>query len=599
MSRGAPRNYTVLIALVIVVASVAVYWRTLSQPFLNYDDPDYVTENRHVQVGLTGTTIAWAPTATDAANWHPVTWISHALDCELYSLEPAGHHATSVILHAFNSVLVFLFFLSATGKRAPSAFLAGAFALHPLNVESVAWVAERKNVLSTLFFLLALLAYVRYVRRPETRRYGMVAALFGLGLAAKPMVITFPFVLLLVDYWPLRRLAEVDSKVCESSDAPVWPWTKLIIEKIPLFLMSAASATITLVAQHAGRAVEPLRQLSFGVRVENTIYSYAVYVFRVFWPVNLAPFYPHPRDTLQAGQIVLSAIFLMIVSALIWRERVRRPYLLVGWLWFLGTLVPVIGLIQVGGQGMADRYAYIPMLGILLLVTWAVADLGERWPQGLNVLRGAGAAALLALAVLTVQQLRFWDNSYDLWTHALAVTKDNFIAYDGIAQVLLSQGNPAAVHYYEAAAKIAPWDPASHAALAGNFQDQGRLGDAVREYEISLRGGPRPDVSAYVDINLGLIYRQLGNEAKAQELSARAVQTDPLTVRKMITQLKDRLRVAPAPQGFLRLGLLLEAAKEVDGARAAYAQALQLNPNLQDAQAGLRRLNAAQPKTGG
>lgn len=581
---------TLLMSLVLVVASFGVYWQTFSQPFLNYDDPDYVTENPHVQEGLRAHTIAWAVTATDAGNWHPLTWLSHALDCELYGLSPGGHHFSSVVLHSLNTVFLFLFLLAATGKLGRSALVAALFALHPLNVESVAWVAERKNVLSTFFYLLALIAYVWYARKPDAKRYTVVAGLFVLGLASKPMVITFPFVLILLDYWPLGR---IEAFMPRSDGVPVkqFRWTTLLAEKVPLVLLSGASAVITIAAQHA--AIGPFRTIPLSARLGNVFYSYAMYVARVFWPLDLAPFYPHPMGSLSAISIALSAAFVVGVSGLVGRMGIKFPYLVTGWLIFLGTLVPVIGLVQVGGQGMADRYAYIPVIGIFLMIVWGLADVGTRWPNRSRLLQAASAAVLLGLAVLTIRQLGFWRTNYDLWSHTLEITEDNYVADDGIANILLKQGNPEAMRYFQAAAKATLYDPVSHAAVGGDLQEQGRFQEALHEYDIALRGYPSRDVRAYVETNAGLIYRQLGDLSRAQQMSDRAMRSDPDYVRNRIEQVKAGMGVQPTPQGYLYLGLLLEGARQLPGAREAYEKAVQLDPNLQGARNALARLGAS------
>src|SRR5450755_3529933 len=367
---GSPEKRNPIVCLLLAVVTLALYNPVNRHPFVNYDDDRYVINNPHVRQGLTADTITWALTSTEQANWHPLTWMSHALDCSLFRLNPAGHHLTSILLHAVNVILLFLLLMWATNRLGPSLFVAALFALHPINVESVAWVAERKNVLCTFFFFAALIAYCWYARKPDWRRYLAFAGLFALGLMSKPMVITLPFVLLVMDYWPLNRIQGSPSGKLGIPQAPL---SKLVIEKLPLLALSAASAVITMQAQRAGGAVRSSAQFSLGVRLENAVVAYATYLWKMIWPAHLAPLYPHPGDSLAVWQVAISAMVLLVVTGVVMRFRSRR-YLLTGWLWFLGTLVPVIGLVQVGDQAMADRYAYIPLIGSFVMIAWGAAD---------------------------------------------------------------------------------------------------------------------------------------------------------------------------------------------------------------------------------
>jgi hypothetical protein len=441
------------------VVTITVYGSVTSHPFLNYDDPQYVSENQHIQTGLRPTLI-WALTTDYASNWHPLTWFSHALDYQLFGLEPGGHHATSLLIHVLNVLLLFVLLVRLTEAMGRSALVAALFALHPLNVESVAWIAERKNVLSTFFFLLTLIAYGWYVKHHTWKRYIVLALLFVMGLASKPMLVSLPFVLLLLDYWPLCRIQGWTTPSVTLA-LPQTSWTGLIREKLPLFALSVASAVVTITAQKAGHSVAVLGDVPTGWRVENALYSYGAYLEKVFWPVNLAVFYPHPLNTLTAAQIGLSALLLLIVSVFVWKQRIHHGYALTGWLWFLGTLVPVIGIVQVGAQGMADRYAYIPTIGIFLIVIWGCADLFRVLSLGSRYTNSLALLLLAALSLLTFHQLGHWERPYDLWKHALDVTQNNYVANDGIAYVLLHEGQPEALTYYEEAARIALRDPIS------------------------------------------------------------------------------------------------------------------------------------------
>ena len=371
---------------------------------------------------MTWDTITWAFTAMEQGNWHPLTWLSHALDYQLFHQNPTGHHFTSLLIHAANAVLLFLLLMYATGRVGPSLLVAALFALHPINVESVAWVAERKNVLSTFFFFAALIAYCWYARKPDWRRYLAFAGLFVLGLMSKPMVITLPFVLLLLDYWPLGRIQGESGRRHDDRHSL---WFTLLFEKLPLLALSAASAVITMQAQQAGGAVRSTAQFSLAVRLENAVVAYATYLWKMIWPSHLAPLYPHPGDSLAAWQVVISALVLLAVTGTVLRFRSKR-YLLTGWLWFLGTLVPVIGLVQVGDQAMADRYAYIPLIGIFVMIAWGAADLADARQIAFSSRVIPASCVLLALSFATHRQLGYWSSSYDLWTHALAVTDKKF-----------------------------------------------------------------------------------------------------------------------------------------------------------------------------
>jgi len=581
-----PSRAILVSCLLLIALTAAVYSPVTHYPFINYDDPDYVSQNKHIQGGLSWQTVTWAMTATDAANWHPLTWLSHAMDYQLYGLDPGGHHLSSVLIHVCNVVILFLLLVRATGEIGRSALVAALFAVHPFNVESVAWIAERKNVLSALFFFLALAAYGWYVRRPSWTRYSVLALAFVMGLASKAMVITLPCVLLLLDYWPLCRIKEWTTPA-QAFLVAQSPWPHLFREKLPLFLLSAGSAVITIIAQKAGNALQPLGDLPFLARLENAIYSYGMYVAKIFWPVNFSPMYPHPLDKLTFAQIACATMFLMTVSMFVWNQRIRRPYALTGWLWFLGTLAPVIGIVQVGAQGMADRYAYLPTIGVFLILVWSCAEWLTSTLLGSRLAVSAGIAVLVALSLLTSRQIGYWRSSYDLWAHTLQITDDNFIADDCMGNLLLDQGRPEAIRYFAAAAKIAPWDPVSHGAVAANLQDSGKLQEAIAEYNIALRARPGPKFQAHVYADLGVIYRQLGDPTRARDYSQRALSIDSEEVYGTIAQLYQMVARHPTAPGFWRLGLLLEGANRNAEADSAYEQALRLDPGFNPARKAL------------
>lgn len=550
-----------ILCLLLITCTLAIYNSVNQNGFVNYDDNVYVTANRHVQAGLRWSTIQWAFTTFDAANWHPLTWISHALDYQLFKLNPAGHHYTNVLLHGVNVVLLFLLLVEATRRTWPSLITAAIFAVHPLNVESVAWVAERKNVLSMLFLLLALWTYQRYASKPSIAGYGAVFLLFACGLMTKPQVITFPFLILLWDYWPLRRLqfgSAQASSLEGSGRSPGW----LLLEKVPLLALSVASAVVTLTAQHAGGAVRSAIEYPPTVRIENAIGAYFDYIGRLLWPLRLAPMYPHPGDSLRAWQIAVAALFVTLVTMLVLVFRDKR-YLAVGWLWFLGALVPMIGLIQVGQQATADRYMYLPMIGLLLMFCWGLADWADERKSRVVVLAGFAALVLAALGALTYRQVGFWHDSETLWTHAVAVTKDNYIAHINLGETMLNQGRTeeAAVHF-RAAVQIRPNDPAAHLNLGACERRQKNYAPALQEDQAVLRLTSDKSLRAYAFVNLGSDYRHLKDYAKAKE------------------SYEDALRINPeAARAFVGLGVLAQKTGAFDEAVRNYSRAVELEPS--------------------
>ncbi len=612
-----PRKQTLLICLLLAGATFALYSPVLGHSFIvSYDDDSYVTNNAHVQAGLAWSTVTWALTATDFSNWHPLTWLSHALDCELYGLNPAGHHFTNLLLHVLSVVLLFLLLLRATGAIGRSLLVASLFAVHPFNVESVAWIAERKNVLSTFFFLLTLAAYGWYALKPGLKRYLAVAALFALGLAAKPMVVTLPCVLLLLDFWPLRRIRgwrESSTQGFRGGEdnerragfaspetafsVPQVSFSRLMLEKMPLLALSAADSAITMFAQRSYGSMHLIVPL--GVRLENAVYAYALYVGKAFWPARLAVFYPHPGATLAVWQTGLATLFLVAVSALAWRQRARRPYLVTGWLWFLGTLVPVIGLVQVGEQAMADRYAYLPLIGIFLMVVWGAADLADKKQLRFASRAKTAAAVLAILALFTWGQIPYWQSDYDLWLHAVNVTKDNFSAEVnlGVTLMALDRGSEALPHLQNAV-RIRPQNSMSHMNLGGVLEMNGQTLEAIAEFEKAIRLAPKPQGLVVAYEALGRLYGKLGNDGQARVSYQQALRINPeaSNARKGLAEIEIREALrnvdqSPSSAGFLRLGQLLQQAGRVAEARSAYEQALELDPKLPGAQQALEALN--------
>lgn len=588
----------------------AVYWPVLKYPFVNYDDVDYVTENPHVQQGVTLATLRWAITSTAQANWHPLTWISHALDCQLFGLDPTGHHFNSLLLHMANAVLLFLLLKRATGSAWRSLMVAALFALHPINVESVAWVAERKSVLSMLFFLLTLAAYGWFARKPRIGPYLVVIVLFVLALAAKPMVVTLPFVLLLTDFWPLQRVAHWFPP-SRAFPVPQFSLRHLIIEKLPLLALSTASSIVTIVAQHP--AMKTMEAVPFGQRVANAVFSYVMYVWRAFWPAHLSVFYAPQGARLQIWQFVLSLVFLGTVSALVWRFR-SRGYLLVGWLWFLGTLVPMIGLVQVGEQGMADRYAYLPFLGLFTMVVWGGADFCSIEDRKINRLApiAGSAAVLLALSILTWRQVHTWKSSFALWSHSLEVTSENYVAEDFVGTTLLADAFKAtgeacaeqALVHFQNAVRINPEDALGHLNIGFCRQTRGRLGEAIGEYEIALRWARKKYLKNRAYINLGAAYEELGEFPTARLYFQQGLQIYPrqpeilqalakLDAEEKIVELSKSASAHPTATLYFELGQLQQEIRRISDARASYEEALRLDSGMLQARSALKNLDAA------
>lgn len=448
-----------LISLLLTFAALVVFWQLADHEFVNFDDELYVTRNSHVQAGLTYQGLVWALTTTHVGNWHPLTWLSHMLDCELYGLNPGGHHFTSLLLHIANTLLLFVVLKRMTGALRRSVFVAALFALHPLHVESVAWVAERKDVLSTFFWILTMGVYVRYVERPGLNGYLLVLLSFALGLMAKPMLVTLPFVLLLLDYWPLGRFQfgqSSDDSNSQSHESINFSNQRslifrLVLEKAPFFALAAVSGVVTFLVQQGGGAVCSLDVLTLDIRVANAMVSYVSYMEKMIWPHHLAVFYPHPGSSLPMWQAAGAGLLLLSVSGLVVRAARRYPYLLTGWLWYLGTLVPVIGLVQVGGHAMSDRYTYVPLIGLFIIMAWSVPDLLSRWRYRNIGLALAAGALLSAFMICTTVQVRHWQNSVALFEHTLDVTANNWLAHNNMGIALARRGkfDEAIAHYSE------------------------------------------------------------------------------------------------------------------------------------------------------
>jgi protein O-mannosyl-transferase len=475
MKRPNPRWHIVGVCICLAVLTWIVFGQTLWHDFINYDDQRYVYENTKITNGLSFGSIAWAFTHIHSTNWHPLTTISHMLDCQLYGLRSGWHHFTNILLHTLAVILLFVALTKMTGAFWRSGFVAAVFAIHPLRVESVAWIAERKDVLSGVFFMLTLLAYLHYTRLPSVKRYLVVMLVLACGLMSKPMLVTLPFVLLLLDYWPLDRIR-----------GQFW---MRVLEKLPLVALSAISSIATLVAQKG--AVGWTDELPILERVNNAVLSYVLYIWQMVWPARLAVFYPHPENTLPLWQIISSLLLLICITAVAIALRKQRPYFITGWLWYLGMLVPVIGLVQVGWQGRADRYTYLPQLGLYIAVTWAAADLTASWRRQRTIV---SVAALLVLGVLSscaFVQTSYWRDSETLFKHALAVTKNNDVAENNLGIVFLGRGKlDEAISLLQAAVALRSENSPAHENLAKALLQKGNVSDALIHYRKLLELQP-------------------------------------------------------------------------------------------------------------
>ena len=607
-----PTKGVICVALGLI--TLVVFAPSLTHEFLAYDDQVYVTENTHVQAGLTWPGVEWAFRSSAASNWHPVTWLSHMLDCQLYGLRPAGHHLTNVLLHAANSLLLFLVLSRMTGAMWRSVCVAALFAWHPLHVESVAWVAERKDVLSTFFFLLTLGAYGRYVEgqsikardgrdgtgngrngtgtsnTPRTPRithhasrftsrgsrfYLLSLSFFALGLMSKPMVVTLPFVLLLLDYWPLGRSAECGVRSAESGGSHVqWEaagWTRLVAEKIPFLALSATCCGLTVGAQQGSYSVVSVAGLPLSRRIPHALVAYVHYLGAMALPRHLAAHYPYPTTT-SAAVVVGAGVVLVLMSLLAWWFAARRPYLVVGWLWYLGTLVPVIGLVQVGDQAWADRYTYLPLIGVFLAVVWGVADLAQEWSAGEAARTNAGrvvpggvaVAAGLALLAVTSIQLRYWKDTRTLFAHAAQVTRHNGRAITVLGSLLAKEGKlQEAMSLYAEALRYQPDNPEAHFFLGNALEQQGKLDEAITEYTRALWFKPLQE-KTHLALGMFLAKQKQYEPAAEHYRAALAINPESAIAHNNLARLRHSQ------------GRMAEAMKH-------YEAALKLNPELAQA----------------
>ncbi len=508
----------------LVAGTLAFYNPIIRNQFIEFDDSAYIVGNSEVQQGVTWNTVKWAFTTFHAGYWHPLTWLSHAVDCQLFHLNPAGHHYVNLLLHAINAALLFLLLRSATGSTAASFVVAGLFALHPVNVESVAWAAERKNVLSMFFFLLAMLAYNRYASTGRKTFYFLVIILFLLGLMSKPQIVTLPFVLLLWDYWPLERMGAGSQA---SGGRARRSFRFLLFEKIPLFLLAAADSILIVIAQRAGNAVRTASEVSWPARLENAVVSYARYLGKAFWPSRLAAMYPRSLHGLAHWQVAGAAALLIALSVLVLLCRDRR-YLTVGWFWFLGTLVPMIGIVTVGEQAMADRFAYIPYVGLFMAVVWTVDSLVSRHRMARICGAGAAVAALLISGCLTYRQLGYWHDDETLWRYALSVTEDNYMAHNNLAFALARAGrSDEAIAHFRAARALHQYPPDQILRLAHYEERMGYPREALDESRAALEGSGNPQLQEAAFCEIGRALLGLRRYDEASESYAEALRLAP------------------------------------------------------------------------
>lgn len=515
------KQSAVLVCVLIAVATWLVFGQTAGHDFVNYDDGVYVSQNAFVRSGLTWNGALWAFTQPHARNWHPLTTMSHMLDVQLFGLEPAGHHLVNVLLHLTASLLLFFVLRRMTGSVWSSAFVAAVFAVHPLRVESVAWIAERKDVLSGVFFMLTLLAYVRYVRNATRGRYITMSILFACGLMSKPMLVTVPILLLLLDYWPLNRITDLRS------------FGRMVLEKAPLFAMALAAALVTFLIQK--RSFGAIAPLPLAWRIENAAVSYILYLWQMIWPANLAVFYPHPENSRSAAEVAVAILLLISITSAVVAFRQTRPYLLVGWLWYMSMLAPVIGIVQVGLQGHADRYTYLPQIGLYLALTWLIVDLAAQVRFGRAILTATAVIVLTAFGVSAHQQVSYWRDSETLWTRTLAVTRNNDVAHTNLGIVRMERGQfDDAIAQFEMALRIHGNDPhphhnlsraLTHTDLGDAFAHKGSSADAIGHYRSAIALEPNYADAHY---NLGSVLLQRGdlNGAIAEWEATLSIQPD-------------------------------------------------------------------------
>jgi tetratricopeptide (TPR) repeat protein len=550
-----PKEYqSMCIYLVLALTTIAVFWQVSTYDFVNYDDPAYVYENTNIQAGITFKAIKWAFTTGYIGNWHPLTWLSYMVDWQLFGSKPAGYHLTNLIFHIANTLLLLNVLKQMTHRIWPSAFVAALFALHPLHVESVAWISERKDVLSAFFWMLTMWAYLRYVKQPSVTGYLLTLLSFVLGLMAKPMLVTLPFVLLLLDYWPLARIPSGQA-LNNSGSRRIFYY--LIREKIPFFILSVVSSIVTLAVQRG--AMVPITLAPPKYRIYNALVCYVEYIRKMIWPSRLAVYYQHPGTNVSILYTLISTVLLLVVTIIILRLAKDRRYLVTGWFWYLGTLVPVIGLVQVGGQALADRYSYIPLTGLFIIIAWGVPDLLVNWRYKKIALILLSLLIISASSICTHFQLRHWKNSLTLFQHTLDVTEDNYVVHIHIAEYLCEQNRlDEAIEEYKKCLQIIPDDTDALNNLGIALGKQGKYDQAIERFNEALRIKPNL-ASAHTNMSYALAFQGKLDDAAAH--LAEALRLDPHfakahyylglvmgqkgKIKEAITHIEDALRLAP------------------------------------------------------
>jgi tetratricopeptide (TPR) repeat protein len=576
--KDAAKRTALLVSLSLAALTLLTYLRVFSAQFVNYDDNIYVYENKVIQHGLTWNAIKWAFTTNYAANWHPLTWLSHMLDISLFGMNPAGHHAVNLLIHILNVVILFLLLRRMTGSTWKSAFVAGLFALHPLHVQSVAWIAERKDLLSTFFGLLTIWAYASYAERPSVRKYVPMALLFALGLMAKPMLVTLPFLLLLLDYWPLGRVRSLESSVA-SKEAIGNPAAALqhsdtqslrrllVLEKIPLFLMSGVSCYLTYWAQKNEGAVPGWEIFPMSIRIDNAFVSCFTYIGKMFWPARLAVFYPHARNLFPIWIVITCAVLLFVTTALAIFFGRKTRYLAMGWLWYLITLGPVIGLVQVGAQGIADRYTYVPMIGLFVILAWGVPDVLGRvlaQPRAIRAMAATGGTVLAALSVISFIQIGYWQDTVVLFQHAIAVTSDNALMKSCLGIELLARKRPdEAIPMFREAVRTNPTFAQEYVGIGKALVMKNQPEDAISAYKCAI--AVKPD---YMETYF-LLAQALGSVDKWDEA---------ISVMRKAAELQPNSAPVHAD-----LAHTLGLARKFDEAISESQIAIRLDPNTQKA----------------
>ncbi len=595
MNKASNKYCIFLVCLTLVLTTLTAFWQVRHHEFINFDDDLYIYDNSYVKAGLTRQGLVWALTKAHAYNWHPLTWLSHMLDCELYGLDAGGHHFTNVLFHTANAVLLFLLLNRITGRLWSSAFVAAAFALHPLHVESVAWASERKDVLSTLFWILTMWAYVRYAERGGVGRYLLVALALGLGLMAKQMLVTLPFVFLLLDYWPLGRLKFKGQSYSNYTRSVVSvSVSRCIWEKVPLLVLSVAAGAIVYLIQERTGLVKTVTQYPLLYRIGNALVTYIAYIGRMFWPSRLAVFYPHPGSTLPLWQVAGAVLLLVVITVFVMLRLRQNPYLAFGWLWYVGTLVPVIGLVQVGLQASADRYTYMPLTGLFIIIAWGIPELLARLRYREAILSLFSVMLLSALGVTTWYQARHWRDSITLYEHAKAVVPNNRWAYNALGQVLGKQNRfDEAVMNLTKALEIKPDYLEARCNLGIVLNNQGRVDEAVEHFTKTLQ--IKPDFVIALR-GMAQVLLQQGRGEEAVMHYRRALQVEPRNPdtydglgtalakqgkrNEAVIYFNKALQLKPDhPKAHLNLGAALAEQGRLDEAMVHFNQALRISPH--------------------